>query len=282
MGLRIWVQVWCEVDPTLNVRIDRATGQPAVEAGDQLLRVSPLGRAGVAAALALDRAEVTAFALATDQEDALRHAIAAGAERGVTIRCEGSEDVPLEALAGWLRRERPDVIIADRWAGLVAGRLGWAHLAGLADLRVEAGVLRAVRFLGRGHREEVSARLPTLVRLQDGAGQMPYVARARLAAAELIPIVAEVLPASIARSSDADPVQLARARVRGGALPPPAASSGSSRLQALLGSAVPATARAKESDTMGPEQQAEEFVRYLMHHELLPERWFAKHPVKQE
>ncbi len=282
MGLRVWVQVWCEVDPTLNVRIDRATGRPAVEAGDQLLRVSPLGRAGVAAALALDGAEVTAFALGTDQEDALRHAIAAGAGRGATIRCERSEDVPLEALAEWLKRERPDLIIADRWAGLVAGRLGWAHLAGLADLRIEAGILSAVRFLERGHREEVSAQLPALVRLQDGASQAPYVARARVAAAQSIPIVEEVLPSSIARSSDAEPVQLARPRVRGGALLRPATTSGSSRLQALLGSAAPATVRTKETDTAGPEQQAEEFVRYLMHHQLLPERSFAKRSVEQE
>src|SRR5262245_3271481 len=115
MALRVWAEVWCEVDPTLNVRVDRATGRPAAEAGDRLLRVSPLGRAAVAAArrvfdsLRESRAggrlaervehlpEVTAFALGAGHDDALRHALAAGASRGVEVLAEGADPdaVPL-------------------------------------------------------------------------------------------------------------------------------------------------------------------------------------------
>ncbi len=276
MALRVWAEVWCEVDPTLNVRVDRATGRPAAEAGDRLTRVSPLGRAAVAAALKLENAEVTAFALGGGHADALRHALAAGASRGVEVLIEGDDPdaVPLESLAEWLRQERPDLVLAARWAGVVAGRLGWAHLAGLDQLRVDGGALRAVRFLERGHRERVTARLPALVRLQDESVRVPYVARARIEAVKDRPLTRVTLPAAAAQAIETGPLQPARPRARLGAAPRPAASSGSSRLQALLGGAAAAAvaAPAGEKAPATPEQMAEDFVRYLIHHQLLPER----------
>src|SRR5262245_54131557 len=132
--MRIWAQVWCEVDPTLNVRIDRSTGQPMPDPGDRLWRVSRLGRSGVAAALALGPAEVTAFALGPGHTDALRHALAAGASRSLEVLADGGDTMSPVVVAEWLRQERPALVIADRWVGWVAGRLGWAHLAGLEEL----------------------------------------------------------------------------------------------------------------------------------------------------
>jgi hypothetical protein len=63
--------------------------------------------------------------------------------------------------------------------------------------------------------------------------------------------------------------------VRLGKTTAPAAKSASDRLQALLGlgksSPAPATKR-EEKAAATPEQMAEEFVRYLIHHNLLPDR----------
>ena len=118
MTLRVFVEVWCEVDPTLNVRVDRQTARPVVEAGDQLLRVSPLGRAAVAATLGLREAVVTAFAIGPDHEEALRHALAAGATRAVELTASGTspEVPPVASLAAWLRGQQADLVALDRAA----------------------------------------------------------------------------------------------------------------------------------------------------------------------
>src|SRR5262249_47213080 len=147
MSLHVLVQVWCEVDPTLNVRVDRPSGQPLVDAGDRLWRVSPLGRSAVAAALNLEEAVVTAFALGSGPVGALPPALAAGAERAVEFLASAADlnTIPVAALAEWLHQQAADVVIADRLAGRLAGRLGWSHLAGLDELRIHAGKLWAVR-----------------------------------------------------------------------------------------------------------------------------------------
>src|SRR5262245_9885275 len=185
-SLRVFVQVWCEIDPTLPVHIDRQTGQPAADPGDRLWRISPLGKAAVAAALGLGGV-VTAFALGDGHEDALRCGLAAGASRAVALAVL-EEAVSVAGLADWLRGQQPDLVLADRLAGLVAARLGWAHLAGLDELSVKGRILTAVRFLERGGREVVKARLPALIRLQADALPVPYVARARVHAVAGHPI----------------------------------------------------------------------------------------------
>src|ERR1051325_11071257 len=90
MNPRIYVQVWCELDPTLNVRVDRQNGSPLAESGDVLMRISPLGRSGVTAALSIAEAEVGAFALGDQHGGALRHALAAGASRAVQLNVAAS------------------------------------------------------------------------------------------------------------------------------------------------------------------------------------------------
>jgi electron transfer flavoprotein alpha/beta subunit len=273
----VFVQVWCEVDPTLNVRVDRQTGLPAPEEGDQLRRVSPLGRAGVASALALGDAAVTAFALGGGHVEALHHALAAGAGRAVELLSPAGGPVSAAALARWLLPQGPDLVIADRLAGLVAARLGWAHLAGLDNLRIVGDVLRAVRLLDRGDREVVTARLPAAVRLQTESVRAPYVAWSRLQSATGRPLERQTLPEG-APDDQAAPLQVARARTRLGQTPAPSAAPASARLQALLGGGrqTPAPARPAQDTAATPEQMAEEFVRYLLHHHLLPQ---PEHPV---
>jgi hypothetical protein len=142
----IYVQVWTEIDPTLNVRVDRSSGDAVAEDGDLLRRVSPLGRAAVAAAQAMNPASITAFSVGLGHFDALRHALAAGASQAVelTIASETPNTtrthepgtvrdawfaIPL-SVARWLDGSGANLVIAGRAAGSIAGWLGWAHLAG--------------------------------------------------------------------------------------------------------------------------------------------------------
>jgi electron transfer flavoprotein alpha/beta subunit len=271
--VRIFVQVWCEIDPTLNVRIDRETAQPVSDPADRVLRVSPLGRAGVAAARRLPADSVTAFALGAGHTDALQHALAAGATSAMELLGDGEnrDQITPAALADWLRSQQADLTIADRVAGLAAARLGWAHLAGLDDLQIEGDRLRALRFLGRGDRELVSARLPAVIRLQTESVQPPYVSRARIEAAAQRPIEQVVLAGSQPSATQMGPLQAARPRTRLGQGPVTPNGAASGRLQALLGGTASASPpRRGEEPPETPEQLADKFVRYLAHHDLLP------------
>jgi electron transfer flavoprotein alpha/beta subunit len=273
MSLRVLVQVWCEIDPTLNVRLERQSSRPLAEAGDQLWRVSPLGRAGITAALGLG-ATVTAFALGTEHAPALRHALASGAAEAIQLVADvGPNDViPIPVLAEWLRGQHADLVIADRLAGLVAARLNWAHLAGLDELHMQDGALHAVRFLGRGDGEEVRASLPAAVRLRGDSLRAPYVSRSRILAIADRTIRQQSLSGLAACSIAPGQLQIARPRTRLNPISAPTATSASGRLEALMGGGtIPAAAapRGSKPDAT-PEELAEEFVRYLLHHQLLP------------
>lgn len=269
MTLHIFVQVWCEIDPTANVRIDRQSGQAVVDEGDQLQRVSPLGRAGIAAAWSLGQ-EVTAFALGAGHTNALGHALAAGADRAVELLGDGNS---FAALADWLKDQKADLVIADHLAGLVAGRLGWAHLAGLDNLEIRDNMVRAVRFLERGEREIVKARLPAAVRLRNESLRVPYLARARIQAASSLPIERVILPIQddINHKEPTGPLQMARPRTRIGQTQFPPTTSASQRLGALMGLGNPRAVVTPKSEKAAstPDELAEEFVRYLAHHNLL-------------
>lgn len=291
MNHQVFVQVWCEVDPTLNLRVDRQTGAPIADHSDQLMRVGPLGRFGLTTALQIPGAEVVAFCLGEGHEAALRHALAAGASRAVQLKlpsvaapmsertadplaCARGYEIVVGPLADWLRDRKPDLVIADRIAGRIAARLGWAHLAGLDQLRIENGQLRAIRQLGRGDCESVMAKLPAVVRLQTEAPRLRYIARAKIMQASHQEIERVGLTPSSAAGNEAEvgPLQLARPRTKLGATPAAAPASGLDRLSALMGigSGGPtAAAKAAEPTQKAPQQMAEEFVRYLAHHNLL-------------
>jgi electron transfer flavoprotein alpha/beta subunit len=278
MSLHILVQVWCELDPTLNVRIDRQTSELIADEGDQLRRISPLGRAGVEAARQLASARITAFALGSGHEPALRYALASGATSAVELQTpdDQPETGTMLALANWLARQQADLVIADRQAGRLAARLGWAHLAGLVDVQVQHKTLSAVRLLERGNREAVTARLPAVVRLAEESLLVPYIARARLHAAAAHPLVRQTLagPELSTAGSTLGPLQPARVRTRTPQSAAPAAASASDRLGALMGlgrAPTPSPSRLQANMESTPEQLAEELVRYLTHHGLLPE-----------
>jgi len=288
MNLRIYVQVWCEVDPTLNLRVDRQTGVPMVEGGDQLMRVSPLGRFGITAALEIAGAQVTcpesvevvAYALGVGHEDALRHALAAGASRAVRLNlADAADNSPftdygIGPLTDWLAGQKPDLVIADRIAGRVAARLGWAHLAGLDQLRIKDEKLHAIRHLGKGDSESVTAILPAVVRLQTESPRLRYVSQSKIARVSRSRIEESVLRTSSASRKDAEigPLQISRPRTRLGMATTAAAPvKAMDRLNALMGLKQGTTVsapKASEPATKTPGQMAEEFVRYLRHHNL--------------
>src|SRR5262245_59865164 len=128
MTLHVFAQVWCEIDPTLPVHLDRQTGRPAADPGDRLWRISPLGKAAVAAALGLGGG-VTAFALGDGHEDALRCALAAGASRAVALGAP-EEAVSVAGLPAWLIGPQQVPVIGRRPDDRLGAPPGLALLAG--------------------------------------------------------------------------------------------------------------------------------------------------------
>ncbi len=276
MTLKVFVQVWSEIDPTLNVRIDRASGDVLADGGDLLRRVSPLGRAAVAAAAAISNAQVTAFAHGEQHTEALRHAVAAGAVQAIELLppCDHDATGTTVALSTWLQTRKPNLVIADSPAGLLAGRLGWSHLAGLENLQAANGHLRAIRQLGRGEREIVTARLPAIVRLQSESIRPPYVSRARIRNVPTDAIRSETLePVETNPLAETGPLKLTRIRTRSGQTSLKQEGRGLDRLAALI-SKPDGSANSDSGSTQlansTPEQRADEFVRFLFHHGLLP------------
>ena len=272
--MKILVQVALEFDPDLNLRVDRRTGVVKPEEGDQLYRVWPLGRLGIQASLNLPDAEVTAFSVGHDHDRALRHALAAGAHRAVALTCK--DDVSPGALAAWIKTEAADLVISDRRAGSVAWRLGWAHLAGLSELSVDQRRLSAIRHLGRGNRQRVTAPLPALVRLHSGVRRPPYISRTRIQQIEDNAWEVHTLPPQADPHLEPGPLQPARARTKGAQRKTRSSSSANDRAKALMGLATSAgSAENKPQATPSeqtPESMAQEFVRYLKHHDLLNRR----------
>jgi electron transfer flavoprotein alpha/beta subunit len=269
--VKVFVQVWCEIDPVLHVRVNRTTGAAECDAADSLWRVAPLGRSGVCAALGLQDAIVTAFAIGNEHDMALRHALAAGAHRAVAVSAT-SGDLDAATLADWLKEQGAELVIADRVAGLIAGRLGWAHLAALDELSAHGATLHAIHHLGRGEREIVSLRLPAAIRVHDGM-PVPYIARARLATA-LAAIERVAVTTAAAPSVEIGPLQPARPRTHVGQPAAPAKASATDRMQALLGlgrpAAVVAPPQKSDQAPATPEALAEQLIRYLAHNGLLP------------
>ena len=276
MSLKIIVQVWCEIDPTLSVRIDRDSGEAVADDGDVLTRVSSRGRIGVSTACLLSGAEVCTFSVGAGHIDALRHSLAAGAHRAVQLipTHDDSHPIAVRDLANWLTAQSADLLIADRLAGRVAGRAGWAHLSDISDLMVRDGTLHAIRHLGQGDREEVTAQLPAAVRLHAESIRPPYVSRARILAVSPQQIVREEISSSTAESGiDAGPLQPLRARTRMGGATLSSSTSGLDRLNALMTAAgAPAVSESEpgEEAESTPEEMADQFVRYLLHHNLFP------------
>ncbi len=282
MRRRVFVQVWCELDPALILRVESGAKRPVAEPGDQLLRVSLAGRRGIAEAQALAGWEITAFSLGKDHDVALRHALAAGADHAVRLCVAEAETEAriIGALARWLAEERPSLVIGDRRMGQVAARLKWAHLAGLRSLRHEAGTITARRTLERGAEEEVWATVPALVRVESGDNPVPYVAWARMAqvrdhAIRTVWIGGEA--GRYDREGRPGDLYVTRPRTKLGLAEVTSAkpAKAADRMGALMGLSRPGgpkvAAKPPGTAVRTPEHLAEELVRYLAHHRFLEE-----------
>jgi electron transfer flavoprotein alpha/beta subunit len=283
--VKILVQVKCEFDSTLNLRVDRTKGEAVSESGDRLTRVARIGRLGLELALSLKNdAEITAFALGSGHMAALRHALAAGARRAIELGGDlPSVGRPLPAaFIRWLTLENPQLVIADREISIAAGFFSWSYLKDVTSMELLEDVLLVERALGRGNRERIETTLPAI--LQPELSRQPrYVARARCHAASQLAIFVERLedPAEGAQIAfDEGTIQETRARTRQSAgLPPKTAArplKASDRLQLLMGQGLAkkeaVATPPSESVSQDPEALAESFVRYLAHHQLLKER----------
>lgn len=277
--MKIFVQVGCEMDPMINVRVDRESGAAHPEPGDRLMRVGLSGRLNVAVAVSLDATEVTAFAIGPGHSEALQHALAAGAGRAIALRQADSTNAAapttIPALADWLSEQQPDLVIGGRIVGGIAGRLGWAHLAGVGDLQLDRGRLHGIRHLERGNREEVHATLPAAVRLHIGVVRPPYISRSRIQSVS----TSEIIQGSLSDDTgdvlmEIGPMHQKRERTRGAQTKHTTSSRGMDRLNSLMkGQEQPGRVAEKPSniEPRKPEDLANEFVRYLRHYDLLPE-----------
>jgi len=161
-------------------------------------------------------------------EQALRTALAMGADRAVRIECEETDEfVVARLLAAYIRREGADLVLAgnmsvDRGAAQVGPRLaeelGIPHIAAVTRLSLENGKAVAVRD-EEGDAVTLEAGLPLLVTAQQGLNEPRYPSLPSLMKARKMPIGRmrpEELDAEAARSPKTVVVGLAAAPGRRG------------------------------------------------------------------
>ncbi len=192
------------------LRFDSETRRVAREGAPS--EVNPYDVLGLSLAMRLkgeSGAEVVALTMGPPQaEDALRQALALGADRAVHLNDRafaGSDTLATAlALALALRRESPDLIVfgrnsVDAETGQVgpevAEILGIPQITAVTRLELDASaaLVRATRLTDEGF-EDVECPLPAAVAVTDGAGEEVYPRRERMQEAAQIPI--ETLAAS--------------------------------------------------------------------------------------
>lgn len=129
--------------------------------------------------------EVTVVTVGPDRaEEALRKALAMGADKGVHINQEGLTDEFMisKAMAEVIRNNGFDIVLAgnfavDSGAGQVAIRiaeeLDIPHIGSITKLEIKDGAVTAHRD-AEGNMETVSCRLPALVTAQQGLNEPRY------------------------------------------------------------------------------------------------------------
>ena len=280
--MQIFAQVWCEYDPVLHLKTDRKQGTVVAPGDDKLLRVSPTGQAGVEMALKLDENKVTAWAAGPQHEPALRAALAAGAQNALIFLppegSGGSKEVA-QQIANWVeslpQEKRPDLAIGGKICAYLSWYAKMSHLAGLSHLYLENGRLQGTRPTGKGARELVFARLPACISLQRRGMSSRYICRDRINQASDLPIQKILLHPlkNTQQQTSWTPPQTLRLKTRGvKKTGSPGTMGGLGRLQALLGNSASSKPRKPKDECReikSPAEQAEELVRYLMHHDLI-------------
>jgi electron transfer flavoprotein beta subunit len=189
-------------DPNLPMRVDTGTKRLVRESAGAIL--DPADEFGVEAGLQLVEAQGGEVVVVTmgpaSSEDALRRAMAMGAERAIHILDDalvGSDALTTaHVLAAAIRAEEPDLVICavestDAYTGVVPGAL--AELLDLPQvtfarsLAVDGGTVTVQRATDNGY-QTIQASLPALVTVTASVGEPRYPSFKGLMAAKRKPI----------------------------------------------------------------------------------------------
>ncbi|MDX1642759.1 MAG: electron transfer flavoprotein subunit beta/FixA family protein [Thermoanaerobaculia bacterium] len=133
--------------------------------------------------------EVVVFTLGPERaKEALRKALAVGADRAVHLRDDalegGDASTTGAALARAIEREECDLVLTGSQSddvgfgatgGVIAGHLGWPHAWLVMGVEVEEeGTARVVREMESGVNEIVRLRLPAVLEIQAGLNHPRY------------------------------------------------------------------------------------------------------------
>ena len=189
-------------DPNLPMRVDPGTKRLVRGPAQSIL--DPADEYGLEAALSLveqHQGEVVAISMGTaSAEDALRRALAMGADRAVLITDDalaGSDAmVTARVLAAAIKAEQPDLVVCatestDAYSGMVPGAL--AELLGVPQLTfarsvsADGNTLTVQRDTETGY-QTVQAELPALMTVTASIGEPRYPSFKGLMAAKKKPL----------------------------------------------------------------------------------------------
>lgn len=189
-------------DPNLPMQVDRQTKRLVRSASGSIL--DPADEYGLEAAIKIVEAEGGEVVVVTmgpaPSEDALRRAMAMGAERAIHIMDDGLAGsdalTTAQALAAAIRDESPELVICsvestDAYTGVVPGAL--AELLDLPQvtfartMSVEGGNVTIQRSTDTGY-QTIQAALPALVTVTASVGEPRYPSFKGLMAAKRKPI----------------------------------------------------------------------------------------------
>ncbi|KAI9677751.1 MAG: hypothetical protein M1829_002523 [Trizodia sp. TS-e1964] len=234
LSLRILVPVKRVIDYTVKPRINAT--RTAIDATGLKHSMNPFDELSVEAALQLRERgplpvpDILAVSAGPPSSlDAVRTALAMGADRGVLVACAADTE-PLgvaKVLAALVRREKRNLVILGKQSidsdsaqtgPMLAGLLGWAQAVGACGVRVgEGGEVEVTREVDGGT-EIVRAQLPMVItadlRLNTPRyATLPGVMRAKKKVVEKVGV--EELGVDVARRVSMLKVEEPRARVGG-------------------------------------------------------------------
>ncbi len=184
----------------------RVTGDGSgIETGDIKWIMNPYDEFAVEEALQLKQkegGEVIIFSLGPDRaQEAIRTALAMGAERGVHVVEDPVEPwVTASKLAEVIRKEEPEILFAGKQAidddavqvpQMVAELLDWPHVSAIATFECADGKVTANRVVGGGVTLVTETTLPGLFSCDKGLNEPRYASLPGIMKARRKPIAKE-------------------------------------------------------------------------------------------
>ncbi len=174
--------------PDTETKIRIADGGSGIETGDIKWIVNPYDEFAIEQALKLKEdqgGEVIVFSLGPDRaQEAIRTALAMGAERGVHVVEEVADPWSTATrLASVIQAEAPDILFAGKQAVdddaaqvpiLVAELLGWPHVTAITTFEFADGAVTANRVVGGGTTLVTRTPLPAVFSCDKGLNEPRY------------------------------------------------------------------------------------------------------------